>query len=394
VVVTGVDDHGPPAVVSPTAASSLLRSGRLVLLIALLTAAGGLIGSLLRGTGAAVYEGEAVVAASDTTLPPDNFSDLGIALFRTDTVLGPVTDEVNLDVAPQSLLSEGYLEVEAISNAVAVHIVAHHSDPQVATTLANAAAESFSSALTDSEMGTFAVFNDEEVSRISGPSALQSALLAGALGVVLGATLLLLRTVVVQPILSQEEALRIYPADVAFSARVRTEGASPFRSDSSEKDQQVFPRGLASAIRRSTEGRPGVESLDSYYVLVERSRRGDRSVRALLDELRAGRSERIDDVHKRDLKYVTALDRRLGQLIEDAGIIVALVSQGVSRRSLQSLTEELLVAPGRRLLVLVFVGTIRRGPTLSGAWARLRQLLTRWWSSMRRQFSGSGSGGT
>jgi hypothetical protein len=393
-VVGRMDGRSLPNAVNITAGRSMLRSGRLILLVALITGAGGLIGSLLREGRGAVYEAETVVAASTTTLPADNFTDLGLAIFRTDTVLQPVIEQLNLDITPQSLLSEGHLTVELVSNAVAVRIIARDSDPQLAADLANAAADSFASALNDNQMGTFAIFEDDEVSKTSGQSPLISTLLAAALGVVLGAGILLLRTLVVQPVLTKEEALSLYPADVAFSARVRTGGAFHSRGDASYKGLEVFPHGLAPAIRRSTEDREGVGPRSSCYVLVERNRRGDKAVRALLEELRVSDdSDNREDVQRRDLKCIEVSDARLGQAVEDAGIVVAVISQGVSRRSLERLTEELLVAPGRRLLIMVFVGTAHQRPTVNGVATSLRQVIARWRSSMRRQFSRSRSGG-
>jgi hypothetical protein len=393
-VVRGVDDHSLPNAANIRAGNSLLRSGRLILLVALIAGAGGLIGGLLREGRGAAYEGEAVVAASTTSIPAENFADLGVAVFRTDTVLQPVIEELNLDITPQSLLSGGHLKVESISNAVAVRVVSRDSDPQLAADLANTAADSFASALNENQMGTFAVFEDAEVSKTSsGQSPIESTLLAAALGVVLGTAILLVRTLVIQPILTKEEALSVYPADIAFSARVHTDGGFHFREGASHKSSEVFPHGLAPAIRRSTENTEGVAP-HSCYVLVERKRRGDKAVRALLEELRVSDSlEQAEDVRARDLKWIAVSDRRLGQAVGEAGVVVALISQGVSRRSLELLTEELLVAPGPRLLIMVLVGTVHRRPTVSGVRTSLRQLIARWRSSMRRQFSGSRSGG-
>jgi hypothetical protein len=386
-VVRGVDDRSLPAVTN-TAANSLIRSGRLILLVAMISAAGGLVGGLLREGQGAVYEAEALVAASQTSLPADNFTDLGSALFRTDTVLQPVVEELNLRISPQTLLSKDYLSVESVSSAVAVQVIAHDSDPQTAAALANTAAQSFSSALTDNEMGTFAVFEDNDVAKTSGLSPIQSTLLAAALGAVLGAAILLLRTLVVRPVLSQDEALGVFPADIAFSASVRSAGFSFLRKGTSRFE--VLPHGLLPAIGRSTGDGQEANSLDACYVLVERNRRGDRAARAVLHELGASRGESPED-----LNWVAVSDRRLGHAIEEAGVVVALVSQGVSRRSLQLLTEELFVASGRRLLIMVFVGSTRRGgSTVSAAWSGPRQLFARWWSSMRSQFSGSRPGGT
>jgi hypothetical protein len=392
-VVRGMDDRNLPNAVTVTARNSMLRNGRFILLVTVIAAAGGLFAGLLREGRGAIYEAEAVVAASTTPLPTENFAELGIAVFRTDTVLQPVIEELNLDITPQSLLSEGHVKVESIANAVAVRIIARDSDPQVAADVANVAAGSFASALSDNQMGTFAVFEDDEVSKTSGQSPLESMLQATVLGVVLGAAILLVKTLVIQPILTKEEALSLYPADVAFSARVRTDGEFHSRKGVSYKSLEVFPHGLVPAIRRSTEDREGVDPHSSCYVLVERNRRGDKAVRALLEELRTSDgSEPPDDVHRRDLKWIEVSDHRLGQAVEDAGVVVALISQGVSRRSLELLTEELLVAPGRRLLIMVFVGTAHPRPTVNGVTTSLRQLIARRRSSMRRQFSGSRSG--
>lgn len=394
-MVEGVDDRSLPNIANITAGNSMLRSGRLILLVAIITGVGGgLIGGLLREDRGAVYEGEAVVAASTTPLPADTFADLGAAIFRTDTVLQPVIEELNLDITPQSLLSEGHLKVESVSNAVAVQIISRDPDPQLAEDLANAAADSFASALNDNQMGTFAVFEDAEVSKTSGQSPLESTLLAAAFGVVLGAAILFLRSLVIQPIRTKEDALSVYPADIAFSAHVHTDGPFHFREPASHKSLEVFPHGLAPAIRRSTEDREGVRPHRSCYVLVERKRRGDKAVRGLLEELRiSDGSEQAEDVHTRDLKWIAVSDHRLGQAVGEAGVVVALISQGVSRRSLELLTEELLVAPGGRLLIMVFVGTVHHRPTVNGVRRGLRQLIARRRSSMRRQVSGSRSGG-
>jgi hypothetical protein len=390
-VVEGVDDRSLPDAVDGGAASSLFRSGKLVLLIALITAAGGFVGGLLRKGQGTVYEAEAVVAASKSPLPADNFTDLGIALFRTDTVLQPVVEELNLNISPQSLLSQGYLKAEPVNNAVAVQIVARDSDPEAAARLANATADSFASALSDNAMGTFAVFEDNEVSTSSSEGALQAALIAAALGVIFGAVLLMVRNLVVRPVHSQAEALGLLPADVAFSARVHTRSPFWWQKDSSA-GHEVVPHGLASAIHRTTDQHVHRGQLEACYVLVERAHRGDRAVRSLLDELSVPAS-RDHDMEGGQLKWLSVTDSRLGEVLDGSGVVIALVSEGVPRRTLQMLTEELLVAPGRRLLVMVFVSGLHRGPILATAGTLPRQSFARMWSSLRRESSGSRSGG-
>lgn len=360
---------------------AVFRSAKLTVLLTVVGCVAGLvIGTVIQGARGDSYRAEAVVVASQTPLPIEDFGELGVALFRTDTVLNPVINELNLDVTPDSLLSGDHLEVEPVPNAIAIEIIARDSDPQLAQDLVNAVAESFASALTSREMGTFEVFEDDDVAPISPQTAADAALLGAVLGFVGGATLSLLRILITQPILSREEALEILPADMTFSALVRLPFAIPFtkRPDSAA---EIVPHNLVPAISRAaTEDDEGPRR--PCFVLAERSKRGDRSVRALLKEMKVvGLPRRISHARKAGY-WVQTNDERLAKAVELSDVTVALISEGVSRRSLRYLSEEMLAVPGRSLDILVFVRSRLGGLTQTINPLRLSRLLQHIWSAL------------
>jgi hypothetical protein len=135
-------------------------------------------------------------------------------------------------------------------------------------------------------MGDFAVLEDDQVSKKIGSVSASLTLLAGTVGGLLGAAIVVLRNVIIQSIFTKEEPLSVYPADVAFVACIYIDRGFHFRRGAAYKSGEVFPHGLVPAIRRSTAVRQGIDPYSSCYVLVERNHRGDSAVRALLEELK------------------------------------------------------------------------------------------------------------
>lgn len=116
---------------------------------------GGLIGFGVAQKQKRTYVAQSlVVLTTDASIPTDSFADVATAIFPTDTVLIPVITGLSLDTTPRSLITSGALSVESTPGGLAVRVVARSQDPVQAGALANAAAQSLSTASTQAGFGT------------------------------------------------------------------------------------------------------------------------------------------------------------------------------------------------------------------------------------------------
>ena len=327
-------------------------------LVAVLALLGALIGWFVGTQSKPIYEAEAVVQASQSRLAISEDFSLAQTLFESDDVIQPVIDQLNLDATPKELLGKGQLESEAITGGT-LRIVGRAEDPSLAQDLANEAAASFQLQMTINGLGEFAVLESTTTSTVPAPSDLVTSLTGAMVGALLGLGVLLALFFTRQPLLSEKEALAEFPADSAFSVRVRP--PSRFRLGRKSKKTFVYPSGVIGAIWRSA--RVGGRSASPLCcVLAERHRRGDRTVRSLLSEMRVvdefGRQ--TDESHAASLYWIQSQAGSLADALEPVDVVVTLVSEGAPRRLLRELAEELLVAPEQKRWTLVFVRPARR----------------------------------
>jgi capsular polysaccharide biosynthesis protein len=333
-------------------------------LIAILALVGGLAGLFIGSTIEPVYEAEALVQANVTNIVIEGF-DHGQTLFSSDEVLQPVVDALNLDTTPKALLGKGQLDSQAVTGGL-LQVIGRAEDPDLAVDLANEAAQSFQLQMVINGLGDFRVLTANDASTVPAPSELVTLLAGGLVGAMIGIGVLLLLFFVRQPLLTEKEALAEFPADIAFSVRVRAPSRfpflrNPFRRKRTERTI-VYPGGVIGAIWRSAHsgGQPSQTPL--ACVLAERHRRGDRTVRALLSEMRVvdewGRQ--ADESKVASLYWIQSSAGTLAEALEPVGVVVTLVSEGAPRRLLRELAEELLVAPEQKRWTLVFVRPARR----------------------------------
>ena len=326
-------------------------------LIGLLALLGALVGWFLGTRTKTVYEAEAIVQASQTRLFTEDFS-LAQTLFESDAVIDPVIDDLNLDATPKELLGKGQLESEAITGGT-LRIVGRAEDPDLAQDLANEAAASFQLQMVLHGLGDFPVLEARTVSSVPAASDLVTTVSGALVGAVLGLGLLLALFFTRQPLLSEKEALAEFPADSAFSVRVRP--PARFALGRKAKRTLVYPSGVIGAIWRSARV-GGSSQTPLCCVLAERHRRGDRTVRTLLSEMRVvdeyGRQ--TDESQAASLYWIQSQAGSLAEALEPVDVVVTLVSEGAPRRLLRELAEELLVAPEQKRWTLVFVRPARR----------------------------------
>lgn len=315
---------------------------------------GGALGWVVGSRTDPVYEAQTVVTVSKTQLPTEDF-DLGTTIFETDTVIVPVIEELGLDVEPQKLLGSGQLQAQPVTGG-GLSITGQAAEPDLAVDLANAAAESFATQLRLRDLGTAAVLSATDADRAAGPTesllTVTGLVVGGLLGLVISVIVFFIR----QPVLSEREALGEFPADAAFSVRVRPAARWTLRR---MKGTAVFPGGVIGAIWRSARS-PGKESPRICCVLVGRRRR-DKTLRALISEMRVASefSGQTSDNELASLYWVRARDGSLPEAFDPADVVVALVSEGAPRKVLRGLAEELLVAPEQKRWTLVFVRSAR-----------------------------------
>jgi hypothetical protein len=319
--------------------------------------AGALIGAMIGFASGrnspAVYEADALVVASSSSIQAADFGPLAEAAFATNTVIQPVIDELGLRTTPQSLLASEQLRAKSVSGTVALRITGRSRNGQLASDLASAAADSFASAATDRQMGTFAVFGPGGVPGTRQPPLTRQNTLLGALGgASIAMVLVLLFVVVRRPLLTIEQAALEFPAQASFAARVRLPLSNilPWRI---HRMAQIRPRGLVPAIWHMVEAHNSVKARRVCCVLVTRGRHTSQSLVAMLQVLKA--QSQMNAQHVDQLVWAHFDAPLMPHILDGATAVVALVAAGAPRRSLQALDEELQTAlvDMTRILVLV-----------------------------------------
>jgi capsular polysaccharide biosynthesis protein len=334
---------------------STLRRAWVIVIAAVVGAAAGFLSVW---NAPSVYEAEALIVASATTVPVANFSSVALAVFRTDTVLQPVITQLHLTETTHQLLARKMLEAVPVPNAQAVRIVGRASTRTLAEELANAGATSFVTGASGKGLGTFALFSTaipgvkQETSRW--PTMVIGAFAGGAVAFIL----LLLISFIRQPVFEENDARAELNSDAVYAARVKLRNRLRIRGRPHRR-VDVEPRGLVPAVWRSILANGQVASRPTCcVVLVERRRAGDRRTRALKDQLVAFGIEHSGGNQRGQppmIRVVAAADPSLSDVIGPARGIVTMVSDGVSRSALRRLEQEfsLLAEPLLRILILV-----------------------------------------
>ena len=344
-------------------------------MIALAMVGGAAIGVLAAASAPALYEARTIVFASQTSIPAEDFENLGISAFTTDAVIEPVIEELGLDASVRQVLGSRQLEADAITDTAAVRIIGRASDPQLAGDLANTAAESFANTTTFNGMGNFSQLGNAAVpdSPIPAPTRLYAAV-GGAVGAITVVLALLVLYFFIQPILSEEDAAEAFDADWSLTARVRL----PKRwSRRARREIEVRPYGFLEGFRHHLPAQHSERLKPICYIALESRRRGRSRTMALMNLL-AGMPQRAaarpnpssakpnpSSEAAADQPRVApgpstgvalkADDARLQDALSRSGAVVAIVPAGASRARLRTLSEEVRVTPGtkRRVVVLV-----------------------------------------
>jgi capsular polysaccharide biosynthesis protein len=337
-------------------------------MIALAVVGGAAIGILAAARAPDLYEARTIVFASQTSIPAEDFENLGISAFTTDAVVEPVIEELGLDASVREVLGSRQLEAEAITDTAAVRIIGRASDPQLAGDLANTAAESFANTATFNGMGNFSQFGNAAVpdAPIPAPTRLYAAI-GGVVGAITVVLVLLVLYFFTQPILSEDDAAEAFEADSALTARVHL----PARwSRGARRGVEVRPHGFLEGFRHLLPGQRSERLKQICYVVLESRRRGRSRTMALMNLL-AGMPQRAPAKTNPSSEAAAnrprvaagpstgvalkADDARLQDALSRSGAVVAIVPEGASRERLRILSEEVRVTPGtkRRVVVLV-----------------------------------------
>lgn len=155
--------------------------------IVLGAAVGALLGfatTLLRSDA---WVADSLVVLTDARIPPEEFSDVATAIFPTDSVLGPVVEDLGIEQTPRSLISSGALQIQSAPGGLAVRVVARTQDQLLSTRMANAAAASLAEVGQANGLGEMAQFPVEEARREADP-----VVRSVAVGMLAGAAIVLL----------------------------------------------------------------------------------------------------------------------------------------------------------------------------------------------------------
>jgi capsular polysaccharide biosynthesis protein len=334
-------------------------------MVALAVVGGAAIGILTAASAPQLYEARTIVIASQTSIPAEDFENLGISAFTTDAVVEPVIEELGLDASVREVLGRGQLEAEAITDTAAVRIIGRASDPQLAGDLANTAAESFANTATFNGMGNFNQFGNAAAPDAPTPAPTRLyAAIGGVVGAITVVLVLLVLYFFTQPILSEEDAAEAFDADSALTARVHL----PARwSRRARRQVEVRPHGFLEGFRHHLPDQRSERLKRICYVVLESRRRGGSRTMALMNLL-AGIPQRAPA--KPNPSSEAAADRapgpsagvalkaddaRLQDALSRSGAVVAIVPEGASRERLRILSEEVRITPGtkRRVVVLV-----------------------------------------
>jgi hypothetical protein len=294
-----------------------------------------------------LYEARALVIGSDSPIESDSFENVARVTFATDPVIQPVIDSLAIDTTVRSILANNRLDVEGVPRAVAVWVIGRSQDPEFASELANAAADSFASVASDKGLGTLEVFDPaaaptSKPSRQTVATAIAGALVGGSLG--LAATLLFI--FLTRPLLSRVEALRVFPAPASFSVKVRVPTLSRLMRRTRARSRGT-PK-VVTAIWQAAGDETG--SLPAVLCChVDRPGLPKRATREFLARLAP---ERGDPNSFRCLK---AKDDGIFQALRESQALIAVVSAGASANALHKLHEDTASMPKAHRRVLVFL---------------------------------------
>ena len=342
-------------------------------LILILTVSGAVNATYIDSRSGPVYQAQSLVVASKLAIPinSDDFSELGTALFRTDTVLKSIIRSLGLPTTPKDLLSQGYLQSESVPNAVAIRITAAGSSRTSAKDLANAAAESFDNALTEKKMGTFQVFEAAEASKFREAIIVASPVLGGMLGLLVGFLTLAIEFSFRRPLGSPEEVIQLLPAQTLLPCRILIPLIG--RMSSVSRRAVILPEGFVGAIREVTGPRLSVPAASGSrvardevwdaaddpawkccFVVVRGSRPTGAAIGALLARL--GVHERFDSLEAgTQMFWVGAQAPGLSDAMSKSNVVIAIVARDSRRRDLEAVAEELLVSRRDPLRLTIFV---------------------------------------
>lgn len=318
------------------------------------------------------YEAEADVVARETSLETEEF-DLAETLFATDAVLVPVIEEMGLAVTTNELLSQGYLTAEARPGG-GLTITGRSTNRDEALQLTNLSAESFASVLAGRGLGTFTVLQGSEVISRAGAATnlgIASGVFIGTSG---GISLLLLWLFFRQPILTLDQAAEQINPAASFYVQVRQASSAALKGQRTSRRAagrraEVFPRGIAQAVWHAVRrDRDGSSAGPVCCVVLESGTRSSLPVAVLLTRLGVETHWRhSSDETPAPSYWVREGDEGTEKAIGLADTVVAIVSEGCPSSRLERLSAELLVAPGERRRILVFVKSWRSRRRLSGA---------------------------
>jgi capsular polysaccharide biosynthesis protein len=361
-----VTDQGPhhaapprPTAGAPVVPLSRQLVGRVVArswwIVAATVVLGAVVGVAGVKAAAPVYQAEAVVVASSTTISPDNFGALAAATFETDTVISPVIRRLRLNTTTQRLLHRQDLAVETVPGAAAVRVVGRAGDSNLAAELANDAAQSFVAAATANGLGRFSVFGSAPRGTLV-PVSTSSGLFRGiAAGLLLGLLLIVVRFLWRKPVFGEEDLAAELGVDAEFTARARPSSPRwiPFR----RRRYEVYPRGTALAVWRMVDALPSSRApAQCCVVLVERRAGKDPAVRAVMEDVVTSYWASANGGQARaPLTWKRPEDKELPAALADAAVVVTLVAEGASRRTLRRLEQEMRLFAGEQTRVAVLV---------------------------------------
>jgi hypothetical protein len=328
--------------------------------------AGATVGLVTASDVPVVYEARSIVFASESSIPAEDFENLGTSAFATDTVIQPVITELGLDVSVEELLSSNQLQGAPIRDTTAVRVIGRASDPRLAADLVNTAAESFANTATFNGMGNFSQFGDAAVPDrpLSAPTRLY-VLVGGVAGGAAVALLLLVLYFFYEPTLTEEGARDAFGADGSFTGRVRVPLTNILRKSDKSRAVKVRPLGLLPALQAAldTNGSPDV----SRVCLVALESRGGRGGRAtvLMNQLIAQQQngapqptsagDVVGDSHASSPPAMQATGVRFMASLKRSDVVVAFVSEGASLKRVRDLRDEVRITPEVKRRIVVFV---------------------------------------
>jgi hypothetical protein len=350
----------------PSATGYILRRWPVVFLVGIL----GLLGGVLRAQQApASYQAESVVAAvklSPTALTASSgFGSLAQVLFNTDTVIDPVIQQLGLNTTRSALLAQKHLQLQPVTNATAVRIVATDNSPAGALALARAAATSFNSVLSAQGLGKFTAFQPSATPGSSTPGPANAGVLGAAAGVVLALLVLMLVAAIRQPIRGINDAVAEIAPHYTFPVAVRPRSLR-IRDRTHRAD--IRPAGFVAALSRTAEA---VGGPITCCVVAQGSGGSDRARLALQEEIAQSSIIKTSLQAKgTEIRWLEPHETEMTESLEHSQLLMTLVVDGASRQQLRELAEEDRLAPGDRQRLLVYM--IRGSRLPRRAWETYR----------------------